>query len=158
MNDSPDNQNKMLVRRIKNGTVIDHIPAGHALKVLKILKVDGSKGFIVTVAMNVVSNSMGKKDVVKLGDRVLDQAEINKISLIAHEATYNIVENYKVVEKSNVTVPEMLEGLVRCENPDCVTNQKEPVIPKAVVVSRNPVRVKCYYCRRYITQIEEQVI
>lgn len=158
MNDSKEHSNNILVRRIKNGTVIDHIPAGHALKVLNILKVDGSQGFVVTVAMNVQSKSMGKKDLVKLGDRVLDQSEINKISLVAHEATYNIIKNYRVVKKKNVIIPDVLEDLIKCENPNCVTNQKEPVKPKAIVVNKNPVKIKCYYCGRYITHIDEQVI
>ena len=150
-------EDTLRVKRIRNGIVIDHIPPGNALKVLRILGIDGSEDYIVSIAMNIPSGSMGKKDIVKVEARVLKEREINKIALVAPEATYNIVKNYRVVEKRKVSIPDELIGIVRCENPNCISN-REPVEPRAIVVSKNPPRIKCYYCERYINDIENQVI
>lgn len=149
---------EMRVRRIHNGTVIDHIPAGEALDVLRILGIDGSKPITVSVVMYVESATMGQKDIVKIEERELRPKEIDKISLIAPDATYNIVRGYKVIKKHRVSVPKVLEGLLRCENPGCITNTEEPVEPKAIVISKRPMKIKCYYCGRYITNIKDMII
>ncbi len=135
------------VQKIRNGIVIDHIPCGMALKVLKILNIDGDIGSTVTMAMHVKSKH-GWKDIVKIEDRNLDEREIDKIALIAPFATVNVVENYKVVKKHRVQVPDTIRGIVRCMNPRCITNQNEPVEPEFHVVSREPIRIKCNYCER----------
>jgi aspartate carbamoyltransferase regulatory subunit len=135
------------VQKIKNGIVIDHIPCGMALKVLKILNIDGDIGSTVTLAMHVKSKH-GWKDIVKIEDRKLDEREIDKIALIAPFATVNVVENYKVVKKHRVQVPDTIKGIVRCMNPRCITNQNEPIEPEFQVVSREPIRIKCRYCER----------
>lgn len=160
MNDAHDNDKngEMRVRRIKNGTVIDHIPAGEALNVLKILGIDGSQPMTVSVVMNVDSKALGRKDIVKIEDRELKPKEIDKISLIAPTATYNIIRGYMVVKKQHVTVPKILEGIVRCENPRCITNTEEPVMPRAEVISKNPLKIKCLYCGRYIEDISSHII
>ena len=84
----------MLIRRIKDGTVIDHVRAGEALRVLKILGITGKEGEIVSVAMNVPSSKLGKKDVVKVANRVLKTEETDKLALVAPLATANIIKNY----------------------------------------------------------------
>ena len=55
---------------IKNGTVIDHITAGNAIKVLKILEIPQHVSSTVSVAINVRSHR-GKKDIVKPASRAL---------------------------------------------------------------------------------------
>jgi aspartate carbamoyltransferase regulatory subunit len=135
------------VQKIKNGIVIDHIPCGMALKVLKILKIDGDIGSTVSLVMHVKSK-IGYKDVVKIEGRYLDEKEIDKIALIAPTATVNVIENYKVVKKHKVELPDEIKGIVKCMNPRCITNQREPVVPEFKVVSKNPVIIKCKYCER----------
>ncbi len=135
------------VQKIKNGIVIDHIPCGMALKVLKILNINGDIGSTVSLVMHVKSR-MGCKDVVKIEDRFLEEREIDKIALIAPTATVNVIENYKVVSKHKVELPDEIVGIVRCMNPRCITNQREPVVPEFKVVSKNPVIIKCKYCER----------
>lgn len=158
MSSSQAEEKEMRVRRIKNGTVIDHIPAGAALNVLKILGIDGTQPITVSVVMYVDSKALGKKDIVKIEDRELKPREIDKISLIAPTATYNIVRGYKVVKKHRVTIPKVLEGILKCENPRCITNANEPVVPKAEVISKSPLRIRCLYCGRYIEDISNHII
>ena len=135
------------VQKIKNGIVIDHIPCGMSLKVLKILGIQGDIGSTVTLAMHVKSKR-GWKDIVKIEDRYLDEKEIDKIALIAPKATVNVIKDYRVVHKHRVEVPDVVKGIVRCMNPRCITNQREPIEPEFYVVSRDPIVIKCKYCER----------
>ncbi|NPA74793.1 MAG: aspartate carbamoyltransferase regulatory subunit [Euryarchaeota archaeon] len=145
------NEQTLKVQKIKNGIVIDHIPCGMALKVLKILGIEGDRGSTVTMAMH-VNGKNGPKDIVKIEDRNLDEREIDKIALIAPSATVNIVENYEVVKKHRVHVPMQIKGIVKCMNPKCITNQREPVESEFTVLSEEPLILKCRYCGREMKQ------
>ena len=142
---------------IKDGTVIDHITAGNAVKVLHILGIPRSSSSIVSVAMNVKSK-FGKKDIVKVENRELDPNEVNKISLIAPKATINFIRDYEVAKKHRVKLPEEIIGIVSCANPTCVSNAKEPVKSRFKIISKDPPKVKCYYCERELEDIAERII
>jgi aspartate carbamoyltransferase regulatory subunit len=146
------------VMPIKSGTVIDHITPGMALKVLKILNITGRSDSIVSVAMNVPSKKCNRKDIVKIEDRELAPEEINKIALIAPSATFNIIRNFNVGNKHKVELPDTVEGIVRCENPNCISNKSEPITPKSIITSKSPVELKCFYCDRNITDIISNII
>lgn len=145
------------IPRIKNGTVIDHITAGNAVKVLRILGIPQSNTSIVSVAMNVKSR-MGKKDIVKVENRELARHEVDKIALIAPKATINIIRDYKVVKKHKVELPDELIGIVRCSNPTCVSNTREPIESRFTVIHKDPPRIVCYYCEREPDDIDERII
>jgi len=134
------------VSKIKDGTVIDHITSGHALDVIKILGITGRVDGIVTVAMNVPSKTLGVKDMVKIEGRELKSEEVDKIALLAPHATINIIRNYKVAEKQRVKLPNIIRETVKCANPACISNSKEPVQPKFYVESEEPLRLRCHYC------------
>lgn len=139
---------ELYVKKIKNGTVIDHISAGHALDVLKILGIDGREGHTVSVAMNVLSDKQSKKDIVKVESRELAPGEVDKIALIAPGATINIIRDYEVAEKTRVKLPDVIKGIIRCANPSCVSNAGEPVEPRFTVERTDPLKMRCYYCAR----------
>ena len=133
--------------KIAEGTVIDHIDAGRALYVLRILGLTGSEGLTIAIVMNVPSQKLGKKDIVKVEGVTLRGDQVSKIALIAPSATINIIKNYEVVEKVKVAVPTMIEGLLKCVNPNCITNQaNEPVKSRFRVISVRPLRLYCEYC------------
>ena len=142
---------------IKDGTVIDHITAGNAVKVLHILGIPKKTTSVVSVAMNVKSK-FGKKDIVKVENRELDPSEVDKIALIAPKATINIIRDYDVAEKHRVNLPDEIKGIVCCSNPTCVSNSKEPVKSRFKVISKDPLRIKCYYCEREPEDISERII
>ena len=140
-------EESLLVRKIQEGTVIDHIPAGRALDVLKILGLTGKEGYTIAVVMNVPSRKLGRKDIVKVEGRFLSPEEVDAIALIAPTATINIVKGFSVVLKRRVEVPAVVEGLLRCPNPNCVTNSpREPLRPRFELISREPLRFRCSYC------------
>jgi len=144
---------ELRVRPIKNGTVIDHIAAGQALNVLKILGIVGQTDAVVSAVTNVPSKAMGKKDIVKVEDRELAPHEVDKVALIAPATTINIIRDYKVKEKHKVALPDMIEGVVRCANPNCISNTNEPVISKFIVSKHEKgVQLRCVYCERIISE------
>ncbi|TKX75513.1 aspartate carbamoyltransferase regulatory subunit [Halorubrum sp. GN11_10-6_MGM] len=136
-------EHELRVSKIRDGTVIDHVEAGQALNVLAILGIDGSEGFGVSVGMNVPSDRLGRKDIVKVEDRELSQSEVDVLSLIAPEATINIVREFEVVEKNRVTRPDSVTGVLSCPNRNCITNAGEPVQTRFDVVTDG---VRCDYC------------
>lgn len=148
---------EMRVSSIANGTVIDHVNAGNALKVVRILGIEGT-GVTVSIVMNVRSGKMGRKDIVKVEDRTLSREELDKIALVAPGATINIIEDFDVVEKYGVELPDEIEGLVVCHNQRCVTNAGEPVASRFVVIDRDPVRLRCGYCERELEDVEEHLV
>lgn len=146
-------ETEMKVVKIKNGTVIDHIPTGRAFPILKILGIDGSEGSTLLVATNMSSGRNGKKDIIKLEDIDLDSAIISKIALIAPKATINKISDYKIVNKQNIKLPDMVSGTLNCTNPNCVSAQeREPIIPKFSIISEGPIKLKCEYCPRIIEE------
>ncbi|MFP3232131.1 MAG: aspartate carbamoyltransferase regulatory subunit [Sulfolobaceae archaeon] len=143
---------ELLVSKIKNGTVIDHIPAGRALAVLKVLKITGSEGLRVAVVLNVESKRIGKKDIVKIEDKEVSENEANLITLIAPTATINIIRDYEVVEKKQLRVPEVVKGILRCPNPHCITNNDIEATSVFRTVKVKPLKMRCEYCE---TEIDE---
>ena len=140
------------VKPITNGTVIDHIAGGQALNVLKILGISGTTGATVSVVMNVESKKLGKKDIVKVEDRELREEELDRIALIAPAASINIIRNCKVIEKRPVDLPDEIVGVVRCQNPNCISNTHEPIKSRMLVKGKNPVSLRCLYCEQPLTE------
>ncbi len=150
---------ELVISKIERGTVIDHINAGKALLVLRILGIGVGSRDTVTLAMNVPSKKMGRKDIVKVANKFIGEEELNKIALIAPKATINLIENYDVKKKFKVKLPPFIEGILRCPNRNCITNSKEPVTPKFYIKLRNDnVLAKCYYCGKVIGNVDEFVI
>ena len=144
---------KLKVEPIKNGTVIDHITANKALSVLRILGLPNGKT-TVTIAMNVPSSKMGNKDIVKIEGRELAPKEVDKIALMAPNATINIIRNYELSEKSKVHLLDEITGILKCPNPNCITNTSEPVNTRFYVIKKEPVILRCYYCERIMEESE----
>ncbi len=140
------NDREVRVSKIKDGTVIDHISAGYALDVVKILGITGHEKQVMTIAVNVPSKRLKVKDLVKIEGRALSRQEVNRIALVAPRATINIVKEYAVVEKLEVELPKVIEDTVKCVNPACVSNAAEPVEAKFYVESEEPLMLKCHYC------------
>jgi aspartate carbamoyltransferase regulatory subunit len=138
---------ELRVNKIESGTVIDHIASGQALNVLAILGIDGSSGDVVSIGMNVPSERLGRKDVVKVEGRELSESELDVLSLIAPAATVNIIRGYEVAKKHVVERPEEVLGVLDCPNPNCITNQNEPVDSRFAVLDDG---ARCHYCETIV--------
>ena len=140
------NQVKQIkVNAIKNGTVIDHITAGKIRKVMDILELDGTD--VVMIGMNLTSNKIGKKDIVKIENKELSQDEVNSIALVAPNATLIIIKDFEVEKKVSLEIPEYFENLIVCPNPKCITNSEE-IKSKFRLTKDEPVKVRCHYCEK----------
>ncbi|WP_436935156.1 aspartate carbamoyltransferase regulatory subunit [Halovenus marina] len=142
-------QTELRISKIKDGTVIDHVPGGQALNVLAILGIDGTGTDVLSIAMNVPSDRLGRKDIVKVEGRELSQSEVDVLSLIAPEATINIVRGYEVVEKHRVERPQQVTGILQCPNQHCITTEDEPVDSQFEVLEEG---VRCVYCDTIIRE------
>ncbi|MCF7861357.1 aspartate carbamoyltransferase regulatory subunit [Candidatus Woesearchaeota archaeon] len=143
------------ISAIKEGTVIDHIPADQTFKVAQILRL-GQYDDVLTVATNLKSGKMGKKGIVKIGGKFLTDKEVNKIALIAPSATVSIIKNYKVEGKQIVKIPDELDNIALCINPNCITNHTE-MKTLFTVVGGKPVKARCHYCERCIDTSELEI-
>jgi aspartate carbamoyltransferase regulatory subunit len=141
---------QLIVRRIKNGTVIDHIEGGKALFVLRVLNITGQEGEVITVALNVPSNKHTKKDIIKVENKYLREEDTNKLALVAPRATINIVKEYKLVEKRKIQLPNAIKGIFKCPNLRCVTNG-ENVRSVIEVLDRDTILLCCKYCSQTLT-------
>ena len=138
---------ELRVSKIKNGTVIDHVTGGQAFNVLAILGIDGSSGEEVSVGMNVPSDRLGRKDIIKVEGRELSQNEVDVLSLIAPAATINIIRDFEVEEKHRVTRPKSVTGVLSCPNANCITTEDEPIETQFDVLDEG---VRCTYCETII--------
>lgn len=146
MNDNMKKKLKLKVSAIKDGTVIDHIPAENLFKVITMLGLDKFNNMI-TFGNNLDSAKLGSKAIIKVSDKFFEDDEINKIALIAPNAKLNIIRDYEVVEKKVVKIPENITGIVKCFNPKCITNN-EKITTSFRVTSIAPVALKCKYCEK----------
>ena len=137
---------EMNVSAIRNGTVIDHIDSEATFKVADILQVQ-NEDHMVLVGMHLPSRQVGKKGIIKIENRRLTPDEVNKIALIAPQATLNIISDFEVVEKVMVELPDRIERIVKCFNPRCVSNQ-QAVESKFEVIRTSPPSLRCLYCER----------
>lgn len=137
------------VFRIQNGIVIDHVPHWSAFKVLEILGLRGTDS-LVTVGFGMASDKMGRKDLVKVENRELTAKDINKIALVAPNASINVIHDSVIVEKFKVRLPKQIEGLVKCCNPGCITHS-EPAPPRYKTLAREPLGLRCHYCLHVTT-------
>jgi aspartate carbamoyltransferase regulatory subunit len=138
---------ELKVAALRNGTVIDHIPADKLYKVVSILHLNEC-GNQITIGNNLDSAKVGKKGIIKISDRVLEETETNKITLIAPNAKISIIRDYVVIEKRTLTLPDEVKDIVQCANPNCITNN-QPVSTRFHVLKHDEeVILKCHYCER----------
>jgi aspartate carbamoyltransferase, regulatory subunit len=143
------------VAALENGTVIDHIPSNQLFKVVNLLKLDRFSDSI-TIGNNLASQRYGKKGIIKVAGYYFKEDELNKIALIAPNAVINIIHDYKVTEKRKVNLPNDIYGIVRCNNPKCITNN-EPMETHFHVIDRENIEIKCHYCERTIRKSDIDV-
>ncbi|MDR0799516.1 MAG: aspartate carbamoyltransferase regulatory subunit [Dysgonamonadaceae bacterium] len=143
---------ELQVAAIENGTAIDHIPSDQLFKVVSLLGIENLTT-PVTIGYNLDSKKMGKKGIIKISDKFFDENEISRISLISPSVQLNIIRDYEVVEKQFVHLPNELLGIVKCNNPKCITNN-EPMQTRFKVLDKNKGTLKCEYCELKIKKEE----
>ena len=134
----------LIVSALDHGTVIDHIPCDRLFEVINLLHLDQMTSK-VTIGFNLKSHKMGTKSIIKIADRFFTDEELNQLSVVAPNVTLTIIRDYEVVEKRSVELPEELHGIVRCDNPKCITNN-EPMSTFFHIVDKASGMIRCHYC------------
>ena len=137
------NKKERLVAAIQNGSVIDHIPTEKTYQVASLLKLS-SLSTPVTIGFNYPSKREGLKGIIKVTDRFFTSEEISQVSVVAPNAVLSTIRDYEVVEKQTIETPDELCGIIRCNNPVCITNNE----PMATIfhVNKKTGMVRCHYC------------
>lgn len=144
------------VSAIKNGTVIDHIPADVTFKIVQILDLYKHPSAI-TIGTNLESKTLGKKGIIKIADRFVSDEEIGRLSVVAPNVTLNIIRDYQIVQKKYVQYPKQIVGVVKCSNPKCITNH-QPVQTKMEVFDIATKSLRCVYCERVMQHNEIELL
>lgn len=142
---------QLQVEAICNGSVIDHIPAGQGIKILKLFHLLDTRQRI-TVGLNLPSAALGSKDLIKVENTQLTADQANQLALFAPQATVNIIEDFKVVTKHQLELPGEIVGVFACPNSNCISH-REPVRSRFGVRStQGEVRLKRHYCEKSFTK------
>lgn len=141
-----DPRKELKVSAIENGTVIDHIPAQSLFQVVRILNLEKYESQIL-IGMNLDSQKYGQKGILKLSNKFFRNDEINKIALVAPTATMIVIRDFQIVEKRNVEIPDEVVKIVKCFNPNCITNH-EKITTRFKVIDKNDLRLQCHYCEK----------
>ncbi len=145
-----------LVAAIENGTVIDHIPSEKTYEVANILGLQ-NLDTVVTIGYNYLSKKIGRKGIIKIENKFFTDEEISRLSVVAPNVVLNIIRNYEVVEKKKVETPDELRGIIKCNNPKCVTNN-EPMDTIFTVTDKEAGTIRCHYCDKEQNISEVQLI
>ena len=138
---------ELVVSALENGTVLDHIPAENVYKALRILGLEGIENQI-TIGINLTSKQNGKKGIIKIADKFFEDEELNKLALLAPEATVNVIRDFKVVEKKKVQLPKKIVGIAKCMNPKCVTNH-QPIKTRFTTIAKgDEISLLCHFCEK----------
>jgi aspartate carbamoyltransferase regulatory subunit len=149
---------ELKITPIKNGTVIDHIGNGLALEVLRIIGVQNlDRDSTVSIVQHVRSAKLGWKDIVKVENMELSARKVNAIALITPTATISIIRDFKVGEKRTVDLPNRIVGVLHCPNPNCISNQSEPIESEFEVTQRRPVVLTCAFCDRQVDDFRQHL-
>ncbi|CAH8182716.1 aspartate carbamoyltransferase regulatory subunit [Vibrio aestuarianus] len=144
-------ETQLQVEAIRNGSVIDHIPANLGIKILSLFKLNETNQR-VTIGLNLPSSAQGHKDLIKIENVYLSKEQANQLALYAPKATVNQIEEYKVVNKLTLTQPERIDGVFSCPNSNCISHG-EPVASRFKVQSKQEsVQLKCHYCEKVFSR------
>ncbi len=145
------NNKELVVTKIDNGTVIDHIPAQRVFKVVKLLGLDDYKDEVL-IGTNLASKKYDTKGIIKVKNKYFCQDELDKVAIIAPHATVIEIKDYEVVKKENLHLPKTIHKIIKCINPNCVTNS-EQIDTVFDVVQDNPLKLRCHYCEKTMSEI-----
>ena len=121
------------ITSLNRGIVIDHIKPGLGIKIFNLLHLDELEDEVALI-LNANSTSQEKKDIVKIANNL--DINLDAVSIIDPSATVNFIEDEKVIEKKSLELPEISEGILKCQNPSCVTTNERNIKSKFILIDR----------------------
>ena len=145
----------LLIPKIENGFVLDHIATGSGVKILNLIR--GHAEFdkaVISVGLHYTSRRLGHKDLIKIQIRELPQRFLQHLALAVPGVTIKRVKNYAVAQKIVLESPELVDNLLSCPNPGCITNHEPGVTTCFQLVRREPMKFRCNHCERWFALSE----
>ena len=145
-----DTKKELVVLRIENGTVIDHIPTTAVYQVLRILGLEQYPDEVL-IGNNLNSQKFGRKGIIKIKNKHFTKEDTDKIALVAPYATIIDINNYDVINKVEAEIPDHINNIIKCMNPKCITNF-EQIPTQFDVVDKENLKLRCHYCEKFTTK------
>ena len=139
------------ITSLKKGIVIDHIKRGLGIKIFNLLHLEELEDEVALI-LNADSSSQGSKDIVKIANNL--DINLDAVAIIDPNATVNFIDDEKVVEKKQLELPEVSKGILKCQNPTCVSTTERNIESKFILIDREEKMYKCAYCD-HIYDVEE---
>jgi aspartate carbamoyltransferase regulatory subunit len=133
----------LIIDKIKNGIVIDHIKAGQGVRVFDWLKL-GKSPHTIAFVVNAVSPHLGKKDIIKIYDTI--DINLDVLGLIDPNITVNIIKDEKIIKKIMLKLPSRVENILRCKNPRCITASEKYIPHIFNIADEENETYRCEYC------------
>lgn len=139
------------INSIQKGIVIDHITPGLGYEIFKMMELDKAD-YTVALIMNATSKKYGRKDMIKI-ENVID-LDLTALAILDEKLTVNIIEDENITDKIKIKLPEKVEGLLKCNNPRCISTNERNITHKFSLVDRSKRLYKCDYCD-HLYNVEE---
>jgi aspartate carbamoyltransferase regulatory subunit len=146
-----NNKTQLKVEAIRNGSVIDHIPAGVGIKVLRLFKMQESKQRI-TIGLNLPSSELSFKDLIKIENVYISEEQANQLALYAPKATVNQIEEYEVIKKMSLSPPDKIEAVFACPNSNCISHGEPVDSSFSIILKKEEIQMKCKYCEKVFSR------
>lgn len=137
----------LFIPAIENGSVIDHIPVGLGIKVIRLLQLE-NPSFTVTLAMRLHSQRLGFKDLVKIDTLALSEGQAHTLALFAPHGTINIIKNFKIEKKMKATLPHSVKEILICPNRHCISRHEQCLSHFFVKEHKQKIYLTCKYCQK----------
>ena len=133
----------MVIDKIENGIVLDHIKAGNAMILYRYLRLD-ELDCCVAIIKNVKSRKMGRKDIIKI-DSPID-INLDVLGYFDENITVNIIRNGEKIAKKHLSLPERIVNIVKCKNPRCITSTEQELDQIFCLTDPERRGYRCAYC------------
>ena len=132
------------VGALNEGFVLDHIEAGKSMTIYHYLRLD-KLDCTVAIIKNAVSNKMGRKDIIKV-ECPIDMLNLDILGFIDHNITINIIQDGKIVEKKDLSLPKKIVNVIKCKNPRCITSIEQELDHIVILTDPEKEVYRCKYC------------
>lgn len=134
----------MIIGKIENGIVLDHIKAGNGMRLYEILGLDHIDDCQIALIKNAESLKMGRKDIIKI-DKIID-INLDAIGYVDPGITVNFIENGKLAKRTHIEPPEEIVNIIKCKNPRCITTVEQELDHVFKLTDKEHGVYRCIYC------------
>lgn len=134
----------MIIGKIENGIVLDHIKAGNGMRLYEILGLNHIDDCQIAIIKNAESLKMGRKDIIKI-DKIID-INIDAIGYVDPGITVNFIENGKLAKRTHIEPPEEIVNIIKCKNPRCITTVEQELDHVFKLTDKEHGIYRCIYC------------